>query len=71
MNTAAERALSKLTAEAARVASALADLRKVAQVLEMPIRIQLNNAIEEVDLLRHRLHEASLMCVIIARSDAA
>jgi hypothetical protein len=34
------------------------------------IRIQLNNAIEEIDLLCHYLHEATLMRVI-RKSDAA
>jgi hypothetical protein len=59
-----ERALSKLTAEAKRLSDELADLRNVAAGLPRAIRIQLNNAIEEADLLRHRLHEATLARVI-------
>jgi hypothetical protein len=48
----------------------LASLRDDAEVLPMGIRIQLNNAIEEIDLLCHYLHEATLMRVI-RKSDAA
>lgn len=59
-----DRALAKLTAEAARSANDLAALRHVAVVLPMEIRVQLNNAIEEVDLLRHRLHEGTLLRVV-------
>jgi hypothetical protein len=59
-----QRALSKLIAEAVRSASDLADLRKVAAALPLPIRVQLNSAIEELDLLRHLLHERTLLRVV-------
>jgi hypothetical protein len=39
-------------------------------VLSLEIRIQLNNAIEELDLLVFHLHEATLMRVV-RKSDAA
>jgi hypothetical protein len=64
------RALAKLTKEAARVGRELARLRDDAEVLPMEIRIQLNCAIEEVDLLCHCLHEETVMRVV-RRSDAA
>jgi hypothetical protein len=60
------RALAKLTAVAARTASELADARRIAAVLPLEIRIQLNNAIEELDLLRFHLHEATLMHAVVA-----
>ncbi len=56
-----ERALAKVTAEVARSANDLAELRKAAVALPRPIRVQLNNAIEELDLLRHLLHERTLL----------
>jgi hypothetical protein len=58
------RALAKLTKEAARTGRDLASLRDDAEVLPMGIRIQLNNAIEEIDLLCHYLHEQALMRVV-------
>jgi hypothetical protein len=64
------RTLAKLTKEAARTGRELASLRDDAEVLPMEIRIQLNNAIEEIDLLCHYLHEQTLMGVI-RKSDAA
>jgi hypothetical protein len=64
-----ERALAKATAEAARSAKDLAELRKAAVALPMPIRVQPNNAIEELDLLRHLLHERTLLRVV-ATADA-
>jgi hypothetical protein len=64
-----QRALAKVTAEAARSANDLADLRKVAVVLPMPIRVQLNNAIEELDLLRHLLHERTLLHVVASADE--
>ena len=64
------RALAKLTKEAARAGRELASLRDDAEVLPMQIRIQLNNAIEEIDLLCHYLHEQTLMRVV-RKSDAA
>jgi hypothetical protein len=64
------RALAKLTQEAARTGRDLASLRDDAEVLPMEIRIQLNNAIEEIDLLRHYLHEETVMRVV-RKSDAA
>ena len=64
------RALAKLTKEAARTDRELASLRDDAEVLPMEIRIQLNNAIEEIDLLCHYLHEQTLMRVV-RKSDAA
>jgi hypothetical protein len=64
------RALAKLTKEAARCGRYLAALRGDAEVLPMQIRIQLNNAIEEIDLLCHYLHEETLMRVV-RKSDAA
>jgi hypothetical protein len=64
------RSLAKITKEAARSGRDLADLRDDAEVLPMQIRIQLNNAIEEIDLLCHFLHEATLMRVV-KESDAA
>ena len=64
------RALAKLTKEAARTDRELASLRDDAEVLPMEIRIQLNNAIEETDLLCHYLHEETLMRVV-RKSDAA
>ena len=56
-----ERALAKLTGSAATAAAELSatSVRNLAEALPMPIRIQLNNAIEEVDLLRFILHEAT------------
>ena len=59
-----QRALTKLTAEAARSANDLAEMRKAAVALPLPIRVQLNNAIEELDLLRHLLHERTLLRVV-------
>ena len=64
------RALAKLTKEAARTGRDLASLRDDAEVLPREIRIQLNNAIEEIDLLRHYLHEETVMRVV-RKSDAA
>jgi hypothetical protein len=64
------RALAKLTKEAARTGRDLASLRDDAEVLSMGIRIQLNNAIEEIDLLCHCLHEETVMRVV-RKSDAA
>jgi hypothetical protein len=64
------RALAKPTKEAARTGRDLASLRDDAEVLPMEIRIQLNNAIEEIDLLCHHLHEETLMRVV-RQSDAA
>jgi hypothetical protein len=64
------RALAKLTKEAARAGRELASLRDDAEVLPMQIRIQLNNAIEEIDLLCHCLHEGTLLRVV-RESDAA
>ena len=64
------RSLAKLTKEAARTGRDLASLRDDAEVLSMGIRIQLNNAIEEIDLLCHYLHEETLMR-IVSKSDAA
>ena len=64
------RALAKLTQEAARTGRDLASLRDDAEVLPMEIRIQLNNAIEEIDLLCHYLHEETVMRVV-RKSDAA
>lgn len=66
MSREVERALAKVTGAAVRASDELASVRGVAQALPLPIRIQLNNAIEELDLLRHRLHEATLMRVIAA-----
>ncbi len=59
-----ERALAKVTGAAVRTTDELTSVRSVAQALPQPIRIQLNNAIEELDLLRHYLHEATLLRVI-------
>ena len=64
------RALAKITKEAARAGRELASLRDDAEVLPMEIRIQLNNAIEEIDLLSYRLHEETLVRVV-RKSDAA
>jgi hypothetical protein len=64
------RALARLTKEAARAGRDLASLWDDAEVLRMEIRIQLNNAIEETDLLCHYLHEETLLRVI-RKSDAA
>ena len=64
------RALANLSKEAARTGRDLASLRDDAEVLPMEIRIQLNNAIEEIDLLCHYLHEQTLMRVV-RKSDAA
>jgi hypothetical protein len=64
------RALARLTKEAARGGRDLAHLRDEAEVLSLEIRIQLNNAIEELDLLVFHLHEATLMRVV-RKSDAA
>ena len=64
------RALAKLTKEAARTDRELASLRDDAEVLPMEIRIQLNNAIEEIDLLCHYLHEETVIRVV-RKSDAA
>jgi hypothetical protein len=64
------RALAKLTKEAARTGKDLASQRDDAKVLPTEIRIQLNNAIEEIDLLCHYLHEETLMR-IVSKSDAA
>jgi hypothetical protein len=64
------RALARITKEAARAGRELASLRDDAEVLRLDIRIQLNNAIEEIDLLSYRLHEETLMRVV-RKSDAA
>jgi hypothetical protein len=64
------RALAKLTKEASRAGKDLAALRDDAEELPMLIRIQLNNAIEEIDLLSHYLHEETLLHVV-RKSDAA
>jgi hypothetical protein len=61
-----DRALAKVTGAAVRAADELGNVRNTARALPLPIRIQLNNAIEELDLLRFRLHEATLMRVISA-----
>jgi hypothetical protein len=64
------RALARITKQAARAGRELASLRDDAEVLPLDIRIQLNNAIEEIDLLSYRLHEETLMRVV-RKSDAA
>jgi hypothetical protein len=64
------RALAKIAKEAARAGRELASLRDDAEVLPMETRIQLNNAIEEIDLLCFALHEQTLMRVV-RKSDAA
>jgi hypothetical protein len=64
------RALARITKRAALAGKELASLRDDAEVLPLDIRIQLNNAIEEIDLLSYRLHEATLMRVV-RKSDAA
>jgi hypothetical protein len=61
-----DRALAKLTAATVRAAAELAAMRGPAGVLPRQVRIQLNNAIEELDLLRHFLHEATIARVITA-----
>jgi hypothetical protein len=61
------RALAKLTKEAARAGRDLAALRDDAEVVPMEIRIQLNHAIEEIDLLSHRLP----LMRVVRKSDAA
>lgn len=66
-----QRALAKAIKEAARSADDLAGLRKVVVVLPMDIEIQLNNAIEEVDLLIHLLHERTLLHVIATADELA
>ena len=66
-----QRALAKVIAEAARSANDLADLRKVAVALPLPIRVQLNNALEELDLLRHLLHERTLLRVVATADELA
>jgi hypothetical protein len=70
LKTALSRALAKITKEAARAGRELASLRNDAEVLPMGIRVQLNNAIEEIDLLCHCLHEETIMRVV-RKSDAA
>jgi hypothetical protein len=64
------RALARITKRAALAGKELASLRDYAEVLPLNIRIQLNNAIEEIDLLSYRLHEETLMR-IVRKSDAA
>jgi hypothetical protein len=64
------RALAKLTKEADRAGHDLAALRRDAEVLPRTVQIQLNNAIEEIDLLSFRLHEETLMHVV-RKSNAA
>jgi hypothetical protein len=64
------RALARMTKQAACAGKELAALREDVEVLPVDIRIQLNNAIEEIDLLSYRLHEETLMRVV-RKSDAA
>lgn len=59
-----DRALAKLSAVTARTAGELATLYARADVLPMPIRVQFSNAVEELDLLRFMLHEATLAIAI-------
>jgi hypothetical protein len=61
-----DRALAKLTAATVRAAHELAAMRGPSAVLPWPVRVQLNNAIEELDLLRHYLHETAITRVIAA-----
>jgi hypothetical protein len=56
-----DRALAKLTGAAVRASDELTDVRTIARALPLPIRIQLHNVIEELDLLRFHLHEATPM----------
>jgi hypothetical protein len=54
-----DRVLAKITGATVHASYELNGVRNVARVLPLPIRIQLNKAIEELDLLRFHLHEAT------------
>jgi hypothetical protein len=56
-----DRALAKIAIATVRASDELNHVRNIARVLPLPIRIQLNNAVEELDLLRFHLHEAAPM----------
>jgi hypothetical protein len=56
----AERALAKLCARAKQLNDDVHALHSVARVLPLTIQTQLVCVEEELDLLRHRLHEETL-----------
>jgi hypothetical protein len=66
MSREVDGALAKLTGAAVRAANELSSMRATARASPQPVRIQLNNATDELDLLRFRLHEATLMHVVAA-----
>jgi hypothetical protein len=59
-----DRAFAMVTGAAVRADKLLADVRWTAEELPLPIRIQFNNAIEELDLLCFHLHELKLFRVV-------
>jgi hypothetical protein len=59
-----DRALARLSKATARTAGEMATLYACADVLPVPIRTQLSNAVEELDLLQYMLREATLSMAI-------
>ena len=59
-----ERALAKLTGAAKRVADDVRTMQADSRDLPLPIIIQVNNVMEDLDLLRHRLHEETIRRVV-------
>jgi len=58
------RALARLTGEAARLEDTIKAMQRLAGVLSLTIRIEVNNLMEVNDLLRHKLHAETLSRVI-------
>lgn len=59
-----DRALALLAGRAVRFSADVRSMRDLASVLPMEIRIEVNNLQEVLDLLRHKIREATL-CKII------
>jgi hypothetical protein len=59
-----ERALAKLKGMALRMNADVKQMQALTRVMPMPIRIECNNVMECLDLLRHRLHEETLRRVL-------
>jgi hypothetical protein len=59
-----QRALARVTGRAARLNDEIRDMQREAEPLALTLRIEVNNLMEVNDLLRHKLHEATLARVI-------
>jgi hypothetical protein len=69
--TAADRALAKTAGAAQRIAEGIGHLARLAGDLPQPLAVQANAVVEEYDLLRFMLREATLHSVIDASPPTA